>query len=220
VLELACGTGRLAVPLAEAGHQVTGVDIDPAMLGRARARWGTRRRGRGSLELIEADLRTLELGARFDLAFLGLNTLIQLGAPDAQADAFACLARHLTPGGVAAVDVWLPAPEDLVLYDGRLVLEWVRDDPETGLRVAKQTSARYDPATAVAEIQTLFDAWPPAGGAAQRLGRTDRIRFIGAWEVERRATEAGLVVETRAADYDLTPFGPGAERLVLVAGLV
>src|SRR5262245_5199229 len=65
VLELGVGTGRLAGPLARAGHDVTGVDLDPAMLERARRRLGGPEglggRSAGRIELVEADLLTLDL---------------------------------------------------------------------------------------------------------------------------------------------------------------
>lgn len=234
VLELAAGTGRLAVPLAASGLAVTALDLDPRMLSRAADRWAerggrsaTRRRtgsraqpGRGSLDLVEADLVEADLGRRFGLVLLGLNSLLLLADAERQAAALVSIARHLRNDGLAVVDVWLPGPDDLALYDGRLILEWVRDDPQRGEQVAKQGSARYDPATAVVELTTLFDAWPAAGGPVRRVSRTDRLRLLGAGELVRLAVDAGLRVETLAGDYGLTPFGIGAERAVLVGALL
>ncbi|MGI8703827.1 MAG: class I SAM-dependent methyltransferase [Candidatus Limnocylindrales bacterium] len=228
VLELGVGSGRLAVPLADAGFAVTGVDADPQMLARAGRRWAeaTKQDGPewpaagGSLDLVQADLLGLDLDARFGLAFIGLNTLLLLDEPARQAAALRVLAHHLAPNGRAVVDVWLPGVDDLAIYDGRTVLQWVRDDPDTGERVAKTSSADYDRATRVVELFTLFDAWPPEGGPLRRTARTDRLRLVGADELIGFARDAGLQVEQLAGDYDLTPFGPGSERVVLVAGLV
>ena len=225
ILELAAGSGRIAVALAAAGHEVVGVDLDPAMLGRARAAWDrargrTGRRRIGSLELVEADLLEVELGTRFGLVVLALNSLLLLGTAERQQAALATMARHLRPDGRAVVDVWLPGPDDLALYDGRLLLEWERTDEASGQRVAKLAAARHDPATAAVELTTIFDAWPPEGGAPNRGSRTDRLRLVGAAELQRMAETAGLRVETMGGDHELTPLGPGAERAVLVAGLV
>jgi SAM-dependent methyltransferase len=222
VLELAAGSGRLAVPLAIAGHTVVAVDNDPAMLERAARAWDA---GRGSrptdaLRLINDDLTTLRLGERFGLVVLALNTLLLLGDADAQASAFRTIAAHLRPDGVAVVDVVLPDAGDLALYDGRLLLEWLRDDPETGHLVAKLTSARYDAATATIELIQLFDSTPPGGGPVHRTARTDHMRLVPAAELVRIARDAGLVVETLAGDHQVMPFGPGAERAVLVSRLV
>ncbi|MFI5254304.1 MAG: class I SAM-dependent methyltransferase [Candidatus Limnocylindrales bacterium] len=223
ILELAAGSGRIVVPLAAAGHAVVGVDRDAAMLARARAAWAgaDKGRARGSLELVEADLRSVELGARFDLVILALNGLLLMGNANDQQAALSAMARHLRPGhGRAVVDVWLPGPDDLAAYDGRLVDEWQRPDPESGDVVAKLSSARFEPATAEVELVTLFDSWPAGGGPLTRVARTDRMRLLGPAELAGMAAAAGLRTEQLAGDYGLSPFGPGAERVVLVAGLV
>ncbi|TAM78619.1 MAG: class I SAM-dependent methyltransferase [Chloroflexota bacterium] len=221
VLELAAGTGRVAVPLAAAGFAVTALDLDGAMLARARVAWRDRkhdrRRPAGDLRCLEQDLLLADLGPRFGLVILGLNSLFLLETAERQAAAIGVLARHLRPGGLAAVDVWLPAADELAAYDGRLALEWVRADAETGERVAKLASARYDSATGVVELTTWFDAWPPAGGTLRRTARTDRLRLVGAAELVGMFGAAGLEVETLAGDYTLTPFGPGADRAVVIA---
>lgn len=222
VLELACGSGRLAVPLAAEGHAVTGVDHDPAMLERARRAW-TRarpRRAPGSLELIEADLTSLRLPGRFGLVFLALNSLLLLADAEAQEAALRTMAHHLQPDGRAIVDVSLPDGADLAAYDGRLILDWLRTDPETGELVTRQSSARHDTASATVELIAVFDAVTPAGGPPRRTIRRDRLRLLGVAELCRMARDAGLSVEVLAEDHQITPIGPGAERVVLVAGTV
>ena len=131
------GRGRLAVPLAEDGHEVTGVDLDPAMLARAR---GARRTPPG-----KAIARRLAArgGRRADRSACPTPATSasrssrstrssSWAAARTRRPAVATLAAHLAPGGLAVVDAWLPDADDLARYDGRLVLEWVREDPETG----------------------------------------------------------------------------------------
>jgi SAM-dependent methyltransferase len=242
ILELGVGTGRLAVPLASDGYAVTGVDRDPAMLARARvrasaaglvragsgpdARTGSgagrpspARDGRpGQLKLVEADVVGLSLASAgsFRLAFIALSSLLLLASRAAQQAAFGVLARHLTPGGVAAVDVWLPAPDDLVRYDGRLGLEHVRVEPDTGRMVTRVSSARHDPATQLVTLTTIYEE-AAQGEPPTRWLRTDRLRLVSADELAAFAEEAGLLVEQVAGGYDLEPIGPGSERAVLLA---
>jgi SAM-dependent methyltransferase len=220
VLELAAGTGRLAVPLAQAGHPVTAVDLDPAMLERARSRRDAAGLDDERLRLVEADLLGLELpdAGRYGLAFIALNSLMLLGSRSAQREAVATLARHLAPGGLAVVDVWLPDAEDLARFDGRIILEWPRTDPESGHVVTKAGSAQHDAATGVVALTTLYEAGPQ-GGPAARWVRHDRLRLVGADELASFAEDAGLRVEVIAGGYDLSPLGPGSERAVLVAVL-
>lgn len=218
VLELMAGTGRLAVPLAAAGHTVTAVDNDAAMLARAATRWQrTRDRARkpGKLGLVEADVTSLKLGKRFDLVIVALNSLLLLDGRAAQQKAVRVIADHLKPDGRAVIDVWLPTPDDLVLYDGRLVLDWVRDDAQTGQRVSKTTAARYESATRTAHIATFFDAWSD-GKTVTRAERHDTVTFTSLEELEHFAVDAALSVDTIAGDYEMGQLAVDSERLVMV----
>ena len=219
ILELAAGSGRLAVALAEAGHEVTGVDLDPAMLERARVR--ARAVGPGladRLTLVEADLVDLRLPAagRFGLAFIALNSLLILPTRAAQRAALGTLAQHLAPGGLAVVDIWIPDAEELGRFDGRISLEWPRLDPETGAIVTKAASAQHDAASGTVTLTTIFEEGGQ-GDPPRRWVRRDRLRLVSADELRSFAEDAALVVEHLAGDYGLAPIGPGSERAVLIA---
>jgi SAM-dependent methyltransferase len=219
ILELAVGSGRLAVPLAEAGDQVTGVDLDPAMLARAATRAETAGPETAArLRLVEDDMTTVRLpdAGRYGLAFIGLNSLMVLPDRAAQRAAVRTLADHLAPGGLAVVDVWLPDADDLARYDGRIILEWPRHDPETGDLVTKTGSAQHDSATATIRLTTIFEA-ARQGEPTRRWVRHDRLRLVSAAELAGFAEEAGLRIELLAGGYDLGAFGPGSDRAILLA---
>jgi ubiquinone/menaquinone biosynthesis C-methylase UbiE len=219
ILELAAGTGRIAVPLAEAGHRVTAVDIDPAMLVRARERAAaTATAARDRIEFVEADMLGLELPAAgtFRLAFIGLNSLFLLATRAAQRNAFVTMARHLAPGGLGVVDVWLPDADDLARFDGRLILEYERVDPTTGRLVTKVAAAQHDASSGVVNLTSVYEEGAQ-GGAAARFVRRDVLRLVSADELRDFAESAGFDVETLAGSYDLEPLGPGSERGIVVA---
>lgn len=222
VLELAAGTGRIAVPLAAAGHDVTALDNDPQMLERARKAWAgasaSAAKG-GSLDFVVGDLTQADLDRRFGLVILAFNGLLLLGSRERQQAALKAMARHLTPDGRAVVDIWLPAPEDLAIYDGRLVLDWLRYDEATGNNVIKLSAARHDTATATAHLTTIFDEWP-VGGSVRRVAREDALHLLGAHELLDLAGRAGLAVEAVGGDHELGTFGPGSERMVVVYSLL
>ena len=220
ILELAAGTGRLAVPLAAGGDRVTAVDLDPAMLARARARAAAA--GPDATErltLVEADLVGLRLPDAGPL---------RPGVHRPQLDPrprrprcparrrVQALADHLAPGGVAVVDIWLPDAEDLARFDGRIILEWPREDPETGEIVTKAGSAQHDAATGTIDADDHLRG-ARQGGPARRWVRRDRMRLVSAAELAAFAEEAGLAVEMLAGGYDLGALGPGSERAVLIA---
>jgi SAM-dependent methyltransferase len=219
VLELGAGTGRLTVPLAVAGHAVTAVDNDPAMIERGRrAATAGGREAEARIEFLEADLVSLRLPAAgsFRLAFIPLNTFLALGTREAQRAALATLAAHLAPGGLAVVDAWQPNSEDLARFDGRLVLEYARLDPETGRAVTKIASAQHDAARQGVTLTTIFEEGEP-GSPPDRWLRIDRLRLVSGDELRGMAEDAGLEIERLAGGYDLEPIGPGSDRAVLVA---
>ena len=223
IVELAVGTGRIAVPLAGDGHQVVGVDIDRAMLDRARARiTGAGPEIAERVRLVEADLvdadRNEAVASRgpYSLAMLGLNSILLLATVAGQRAALATMARLLAPGGVAVVDAWQPSPADLVAFDGRISLEWLRTDPDTGREVTKKLAAWYEHLRRLVTLTTIFEEGAP-GEPPSRWVRQDALRLISGDELVALAEANGLEVEQLAGDYGLGPLEPGSDRVVLVA---
>jgi SAM-dependent methyltransferase len=183
ILELAAGSGRVALPLALAGYDVTAVDIDPAMLERLERRiaqaGAEKPDAHGRVHAVQADLIGLELPdkARFGLAILALNSILLLDSRTKQQAAIETMARHLAPGGVAVVDVWLPSARELACYDGRLSLEYVRTDPETGLVVTKIASAEHEPTRGHVELTAIYEEGEQ-GDPPRRWVRQDRLRLL------------------------------------------
>jgi len=107
ILELACGRGRCLLPLAGAGHKVTGLDVSPAML----AQLGEKAAQAGLSEQVEAiagDMRDFSLGRTFGLIFVALNSLMHLETQAEQGAALASAARHLDPDGRLVIDLFNP----------------------------------------------------------------------------------------------------------------
>jgi SAM-dependent methyltransferase len=219
IVELCAGSGRISVPLAAAGHDVTAVEIDPFMVARARDRVAARGgEAAKRLRLVEDDLFSAIVpgGGEFRLAILALNSLLLLGGPRPQRRAIGILAGLVAPGGLVAIDVWLPLVEDLGRFDGRLGLEWLRRDPATGRDVVKLAAAWHEPATRAVTLTTIFDEARP-GESPVRWTREDALHLVGADELRLHVEDAGLEVETMAGDYDLSPLQAGDGRVVIVA---
>jgi len=110
VLDAGCGTGRVAVELARRGFDVVGVDLDPAMLARARDK-------ARDLTWVQADLVAADLGRRFEVVVMAGNVMIFLD-PGTEAAVVANLARHLVVGGALVAGFSLePGRLDLDSYD-------------------------------------------------------------------------------------------------------
>lgn len=202
VLELGVGTGRLAVPLAEAGRaagvRVVGVDTSPAML----ARLGERDTAR-LVHAVEADMVTGLPAGPFQLAFVAYNTLFNLTGDGAQATCFRAVAARLAPQGRFVVEAFVPD-----------------DPPPSGDDIAVRTLAadrvvlsvtRHDPTRRTAAGQ--FVELTEAGGV--RL-RPWSIRYAAPAELDALAAGAGFTVEHRWEAFGRVPFSDASARHVTV----
>ena len=121
-LEFAIGTGRIALPLAERGVRVAGIDNSEAMLARLREKPGGER-----IEAIAGDMAATRVDGEFSLVFLVFNTIFNLVSQDGQVACFENAARHLRSGGRFVIEARVPELQRLPL--GQTVLPW-RADPE------------------------------------------------------------------------------------------
>jgi len=102
-LELGIGTGRIALPLAERGVQVHGIDLSTAMVSRLRNKPGGK-----DIEVTVGDFATARAGGPFDLAYLVFNTIMNLTTQERQIACFRNVAAQLKPGGCFVIEVSTP----------------------------------------------------------------------------------------------------------------
>lgn len=117
ILELGCGTGRLAIPLSEAGASVTAVDVSRSMLIQCRAKEGSER-----VKFVQADFLEMDLGEQFDAVVFSRNTLLGFAEQRDQIASLRTAALHLAPQGLVYVDIGVPQPDSdtFLSYGGAL----------------------------------------------------------------------------------------------------
>jgi SAM-dependent methyltransferase len=103
VLELGIGTGRIALPLAERGVEVHGLELSRAMAAKLRAKPGGER-----IAVTIGDFATMRVEGTFTLAYLVFNTIMNLTTQVAQVACFRNVAAHLEPGGCFVIEVMIP----------------------------------------------------------------------------------------------------------------
>ena len=108
ILELACGTGRAAIPLAEAGHRVVGIDYAPDMLRIAREKRGALGVRERNLQLLQRDVTRLNLRRQFDWVVIVFNTFLAFTTLKAQDRVLQVVRRHLKPNGRFWLDIFQP----------------------------------------------------------------------------------------------------------------
>ena len=214
VLELACGTGRLLVPLAREGQRAVGVDSSGPMLEVARQALADAGLA-GRVELHRADMCELVLDERFRLAIVALDSFGLLSRRSDQLAALARIHHHLVDGGLLVLDV---ANGNLRGGEARdeLVLQHAGTDPLSGRPLSKWTARSTDLAHQIDYFTYFYDVVREDGTVARQTAEL-RLRYFGRYELELLLERAGLRVEALYGSYDLASFTSESERLIAVA---
>lgn len=204
VLELACGTGRLTVPLATAGHDVVGLDASPTMLAAARAKADS---ADAAITFVAGDMRHFDLGRRFALIVLSCNSLGHLMTREALVDCLRSVTRHLTPGGRFAFDVVNPNVAQLA-RSARKVVEL-----DYGTPIVVHETAVYDAVTQVRTVHWHIAA--PSEHVAWLSPLT--LRQIFPQELPLLLEASGLRLLFRHGDFDRGPFCADSPNQICLA---
>jgi RimJ/RimL family protein N-acetyltransferase/SAM-dependent methyltransferase len=216
VLELACGTGRALLPLAEAGYECVGVDLSPHMLAVAqRKREGMAAEVRARVTLTEGDMRGFELRRQFGLVFMTARTLQALLTREDQRACLERCARHLRPGGLLGIDVFNPRLDRLVRPGGVDEKPDEHEGPE-GRQVRETGHTDYDLAS-----QTLI--WRSRLECRERDGQTTvrgyvcPLHYFFRFEMEWMLEACGFEVEAWYGDFARSTFTAESPEMVFVA---
>lgn len=208
VLDLATGTGRIALELVRDGHEVTGVDLHPGMLAHAAAKPGS-----DDVDWVEQDARALKLRPRFGLVTLAGNAFQAFLTNEDRDAVLKAVYRQLRPGGVFAFAVRFPAPAELARR-AELPELWHTYLDSEGRQVVVSGTQHYHPVAQVMHHQTFrhfaVDGSPAAAPTSIQL------RYHGPQELEAALKAARFVVEGRFGDFDGGPLGENAAAMVYV----
>lgn len=217
ILIIGSGTGRLAVWLAHQGYTVHGIEIEPAMMERARAR-STAPALHDKLYLHEGDARAVDLRmpGGFELVILPYNTFMHFHEQEEQIDLLQRVRGWLAPDGVFVID--LPnAGEAFAAQDtGAIVLERTFLDLETGHLVMQQSVSELDRTTQLMQVTWIYDEITSTG-AVERTFVPVINRYFFEPEIRLLLRVAGLEAETIYGDFDGSPFEDGAPRMIVLA---
>jgi len=206
VLDLGCGTGRIAIPLAKRGKQVIGLEHSAAMLAHARAKAGDL-----PIRWVEGDFRAYDLKETFDLIVSCGHAFQALLAEADQSAFLRCARAHLAPGGLLAFDTRNTAPVHLQV-SGREEF-WHSFTLPDGRIVDVSGIETYDPPTGVMHYRTIR-----TGRADGRRRETSlRIKFTAPNDLRRLARLSGLQIDRLYGDFQGGPLTPDSAEIVVVA---
>jgi SAM-dependent methyltransferase len=214
ILEAMCGSGRLLVPLASAGHRIAGIDDSPGMLAVARDRIAAARLG-SRASVIQGDIRAPIGGGPYALAIVALNSFMHLTTTADQMAALAQLRAALRPGGLLALDLFNPNPRLLAEYDNELVFDREFQLPD-GTRVQKLVAQQIDAATQINQVTFIYDATGD-DGLLRRHTTQFRMRWVYRYELEHLLARAGFALDQLYGSYDLDDYRSDSDIMLAVA---
>ena len=200
-LELAIGTGRIALPLAARGIRVDGVDISPAMVDQLRAKPGG-----DQLSVTIGDFADVPVPGTYRLIFVVWNTLFNLLTQDDQVRCFENVAAHLTDDGSFVVEAFVPA----FLYR-------LRNDQYVDAEAIEVDEVRLDVLRHDAATQMLEESHVSLSRAGVRLNPVVQ-RYAWPSELDLMARIAGLRLKDRWGGWDREPFNSSSSAHVSVYG--
>ncbi len=187
VLEFAIGTGRVAIPLAERGLAVWGIDFSQAMIDEL-----YKKTTPDVIPTVVGDMSQTVVSGRFSLVYLVFNTISNLLSQEAQVNCFINAARHLMPGGSFVVE--LGVPDLRLLPPGQEAVVFHSQPGYMGIDT-------YD----VANQYLVSHHFTFASGQPVELGRS-KHRYAWPAELDLMARLAGMELEARYSDWNYSPF--------------
>jgi len=213
VLVCMCGTGRVLIPLAEAGHTVTGVDRSPAMLDVCGLKIDlldeeTQKR----IQIMQDDVRDFKTGTRFKLAIIPFNSFLHLIRTEDQERALTNIREHLQDDGLLVLSVFNPdlnRLEEIVKHVGTKVTD-------EGEIISRFESQVFDHSRQTTTVHYFYDI-SRQDGPVRRVTSSFTLRYMFHNEMSALLERCGFDVLEIYGDYDLTPFKKNSELMIFVA---
>lgn len=222
VLELACGTGRILLPAAEAGATIWGLDqsqimLDHALTKIARFPESVQRR----ITLRQGNMQDFDLAERFALVIIPFRSFLHLMTVADQMAALGAIRHHLAPGGRLALNFFQPSLPMIVAHLGstrpgaNLLRKWI--DPASGNEVVCWESRRYRPAEQIIDEVRILDHVDQDSQVVDRVYRRFSLRWIYRYEFEHLLARTGFELEAIYGGFDRSPVQEDSGELVWIA---
>ena len=209
-LEIGCGTGRVLIPTAKRGVQITGIDNSGEMLKVCRDKLTNESADvRERVDLVCADMRSFDLGRKYSTVTIPFGPFNYLVSPEEQLQCLSCVRDHLTETGILVIDLWYPNLRDLWKSENGAVIVDVKTPftMEDGRRVTwgiRNVSVDY--ACQIIHEEMFYNVVYPDGKTACMVYPAP-MRYFFRYEVEHLLARTGFKVKAVYADFDKNPFG-------------
>ena len=218
VLELGCGTGRVLLPTAREGVEITGLDRSAGMLARLRDKLALEPRDvRERVAIVEADMRELDLGRRFKLVTIPFRGIQHQITVDDQLAVLHGIRKHLAPGGRLAFDVFNPNFALMVKRGPEEHEDSAPAELPDGRRFRRNARVpSVDFLNQVSQVELIWYVTDQAGREARHV-QAFPMRWFMRSEVEHLLARAGFRVAAMYGGMDMSPLAADSPEMIFVA---
>ncbi|MDH4221912.1 MAG: class I SAM-dependent methyltransferase [candidate division Zixibacteria bacterium] len=216
VLELCCGTGRILIPLAKEGIEISGLDVSKKMLDKAKEKMKKEATDvRKRVTLHQADMRNFNLKKKFHLIFIPYNSFQVLLSIEEQNGCLNSAYKHLTAQGKLMISIFHP---DLSRAEGVLRSEGdiLKDYPQSGDMTQIYSNQFYDKAKQIIKVRFFVDT-NKSDGKFFRKTIDLKMRYFFPAEFDRILYSNGFETEELFGDYDKSPLKNTSPFMIFVA---
>jgi len=219
-LELACGTGRILIPTAAAGCEITGLDFSTYMLSKCREKLGKQpKEVPERVKLIQGNMTGFDTGEKYSLVTIPFRSFQHLITVEEQKACLSCIHKHLVPRGRLIIDVFHPIPDRLV-PNPKYTAE-VEDFPETELpdgRKLRRTNrtAGLHRERQYNDIEMIYHISYP-DGRTERLVQSFPMRYLYRYEMEHLLTQSGFRIADFFGDFNKSAFATDSPEMIFIA---
>jgi SAM-dependent methyltransferase len=222
VLELACGTGRVLLPCAEAGALITGLDSSRAMLTRCQEKLAVYSpEVAARVRLLAGDMRAFQLSERFELIMIPFRSFLLLLTVQDQLQALATIREHLSDTGRLIFNIFVPNISLIAARSGEVgePLTHFKEflAPQTGHRIMMWDSRHYRINEQLIENVFTYDEVDENGLVVRRYYKPLKLRWMYRYETEHLLARSGFAVETLYGGFDRRPFDEDSHEMIWVA---
>lgn len=211
VLELGCGTGRVTILLAEAGFEMTGLDISAPMLKQAHIKAAEKGL---NIRWQEADCRDFNLGCKFGTIIFPFNAIAHIHDRESHEALFTCVRGHLKNDGHFIVDWFNPSLEVLMRASDKRYPCYEYDDPDGGGKVVITENNVYDRATQINHVKWFYKI----GDAPEKV-RELNMRILYPQEFDSLLHYNGFEIVAKYGDHQENPFESSSRHQLMVCRL-
>jgi len=217
ILELGCGTGRILIPIAEAGYEVYGLDISKKMLNILISKKNDLpEKVKEKIHIVRGDFRDYKIEKKFSMAFFAYSTLYSATTQEDQVSTIRCIHSHLKDDGVFISASFNPDIKRISENTNSLILDFAHQEPNGELLLTRMSQTKYFPLNQTLKSNQIYDI-KENGRPTERYAIELNLRYIFPSEMRLMLNYCGFEIVDEFGDYNLAPFKENSPQMIFVS---